>query len=147
RIQEMRDEVSSLTEIQKKVGTSVAELEAEKRLPLRISIAERPTPPSAPATDRKIKYGALAGVGGLGLGVLLVGMLEFLHRRVSAATDVSLGLGSNLVGTLPSLPESARRSSVQAAETGQLVPEQGALLESVDALRTTVLRAASSSTL
>jgi capsular exopolysaccharide synthesis family protein len=100
-----------------------------------------PTPdPAVPTSpDRKTQLGAVA-LGSLGVfGVLLftVALVEFRGRRVTSADAVSQGLGIPTVGTVPLLPARARLAALGGQESGW----HGRLTESVDAIRTFLLRA------
>jgi capsular exopolysaccharide synthesis family protein len=69
-------------------------------------------------------------------GVALVGLLEFRARRIDSAEEVAVGLGMRVVGAVP--PLSARGGQYLAGEETY----DHNLIESIDALRTTLLRSA-----
>ncbi len=75
-------------------------------------------------------------VGLLGEG--LVGWLEFRARRIDSADEVAIGLGMRVVGAVPVLSDAGRRQLLGADEDTY----DHSLIESIDAIRTTLLRSA-----
>jgi capsular exopolysaccharide synthesis family protein len=71
-------------------------------------------------------------------GAVLVGWLEFRARRIDSADEVVLGLGMRVVGAVPVLSAAGRRQMLGADEDSY----DHNLIESIDALRTTLLRSA-----
>ena len=97
--------------------------------------------PSVPTSPDRIVQLRAAGLGGLGvLGVVLfsVALVEFRSRRVSSADEVTQGLGIPTVGTVPLVPARARQAALGGGQDGGW---QGRLTESVDAIRTFLMRA------
>ncbi len=76
----------------------------------------------------------LAGVA----GAALVGWLEFRGRRIHSADEVAVGLGMRVVGAVPALAEANRKRMLSPDEHSY----DHELVESIDALRTTLLRSA-----
>jgi len=74
-------------------------------------------------------------------GILLFGvaLVEFRARRVSAASEVSRGLGLSLVATLPAVPPKARQT-IAVTPADQILHAR--LAEAVDGMRTMLLHAA-----
>lgn len=68
---------------------------------------------------------------------LLLAYVDYRQRRVYSAREVATGLGIRVVGTVPALPGLERRLVDPGAETDL---EGHPVLESIDALRTTLLR-------
>jgi capsular exopolysaccharide synthesis family protein len=96
--------------------------------------------PAVPASPDRLAQLRAAGLGGLGVfGVLLfaVALVEFRSRRVTSAGDVTQGLGIPTVGSVPLLPARARLAALGGAQEAGW---QGRLTESVDAIRTFLLR-------
>jgi capsular exopolysaccharide synthesis family protein len=137
-VQKMRDEVTQLEGIVRKIGEDVANLEAEKAGAARVEQIEQARPPESKRLDRKAKVAGMTGAGVFVLCFLGLTMLEFRQRRVHSAEEVQRGLGLKLLGTLPLLPVQTRRVMANGT-TATLTPEEGALLESVDSLRTVLL--------
>jgi polysaccharide biosynthesis transport protein len=99
----------------------------------------KPTEPRLRDRDKQIKFTALGSLGAFGLALFGVALVEFRSRRVSSAEDVAIGLGIPTVGTLPALPARVRRAALTSNATRDTW--QNRLTESVDALRTFLLRA------
>jgi capsular exopolysaccharide synthesis family protein len=98
-----------------------------------------PTTPRERDREKQIKFAGLGGFSVFGLVLFTVALVEFRKRRITCADEVTQGLGIPTVGTLPILPARARR----AALTGNAQHNarwQAVLTESVDALRTLLLR-------
>jgi capsular exopolysaccharide synthesis family protein len=70
---------------------------------------------------------------------LLLAYGDYRKRRIHSAQEVSAGLGIRVVGTVPSVPGLERRL---VGPTGETELEGHPVLESIDALRTTLLREA-----
>lgn len=156
-VQELRDQIAQTEQVQKKlveeIGPIRADLEAvqakEGKPPiLRVAVLQPAQVPQTRSHDRKLKYATAAALAMFGAVFFGVAMMEFRLRRVYSSDDVAQGLGMNLVGTLPVLPLKARQAQtpVDAARNGTAPalplatsPEQFALLESVDAVRTVLL--------
>jgi capsular exopolysaccharide synthesis family protein len=125
-VEALRDEVLQLEMVLKKVGEELGNLQTEL--------------PTARKRDRQFKAAGAAGFGLFGLVFLGIGLLEFRNRRVYTSEDVARGLGLNLLGTLPQMPEQAR--NIVAAANAASPPEQDMLTEAVDSVRTQLLHLA-----
>jgi capsular exopolysaccharide synthesis family protein len=137
-VETLRDEVAQIETVLRKVGDELAVLQAELPVTPRVSVLEAAKSPLSKTRDRQLKYAAGTCVGLFGFVLLAVALLEFRVRRVYSSDDVSRGLGLNLLGTLPELPEAARR----VVSNGGNAHEQAALMEAVDGIRTRLLHAA-----
>jgi capsular exopolysaccharide synthesis family protein len=105
----------------------------------RVAKLEDPRPPTDQKLDKKIKVAGMTGFALLGLAVLGIAFAEYRTRRIYSPDDVTRGLGIPMVGALPALPPHALRPL--PGPNGAYLAEQAPLLESVDALRTILLRA------
>ncbi len=122
----------------KKLNEKIAQWNMEPAAASRVKVQR-----AEDATGKDLaRHYKMAGAGAVGMfGLLLFGVawLEFRQRKISAAADVSQGLGLSLVGTLPNLPARARQPN-PAAPRDQILQHQ--LAEAVDAIRTQLLHAA-----
>jgi capsular exopolysaccharide synthesis family protein len=134
----------------------------------RVAVLEGAAAPPERAIGRQTKLAGAAGAGMFVLGLLGVAWIESRRRIINGAADVSRGLGLTVVGTVPSLPESARRphrassngassdvaapnqASPDGAATRSALPNgaaagetywQNRLMESIDGIRTLLLHA------
>jgi capsular exopolysaccharide synthesis family protein len=102
-------------------------LRAEQNSPPRVSLQQ-----AAALQKKDIKRQVLGAVGAPILVLILVALgvalVEFRSRRICSADEVASGLGIRVVGALPPL----RRQLGQGIQEG--------LVESIDALRTLLLR-------
>jgi capsular exopolysaccharide synthesis family protein len=106
----------------------------------RVSVVEPAQVPRERTNDRKIKYGSAAAIGAFALAFLCVALLDFRLRRVNSVQDITQGLGLPVVGTLPLVPNRDARQLLKLDDT-EANPEQLALREAVDGVRTVVLHA------
>jgi capsular exopolysaccharide synthesis family protein len=136
-IESLRDEVLQLDLVQKKVGDELATWQASLPLSPRVTVLESAKAPLSRKRDRQIKYAAGSFVILLGLVFMGVALWEFRARRVYHSGDVAVGLGLDLLGTLPPVPAGAR-AVVPVGGAG----EHGPLLEAVDGVRTRLLHTA-----
>jgi capsular exopolysaccharide synthesis family protein len=111
----------------------------ELRRPSRVTLYQE-----AALLDKDVKkqlIGTILGpVAVLALVCFAVGWWEFRARRICSAEEVALGLGMRVVGAVPALPRAARKPA--GSEEDESVYGHG-LLESIDGIRTVLLRDAS----
>lgn len=84
----------------------------------------------------------VAGAASIGMFALLlfgVALSEHRSRRANSADEVAVGLGIPTVGAVPLMSAAARQAALTAT-TPRDVQAEGQLTESVDALRTLLLR-------
>jgi capsular exopolysaccharide synthesis family protein len=123
----------------KKIGDRMETLQYELEVPPRVSLYQ-----SATVQKKDIKRQVLATAAApvaAFVGVcLLVGWWEVRGRRIHSADEVVQALGLRLVGAVPPLGEAPAGFGAAAAEGAASGHE---LLESIDAIRTVLLRHAS----
>jgi capsular exopolysaccharide synthesis family protein len=146
-VQNKRFEVSRWEDKLKKLDTDIAALETElparappadlRPAPARVRILEEPTTPEARKTDKQWKMALLFGAAPFGLVVLLFLLAEYRSQRVYSSTAVAREPGLSLIGTLPAVSAAARRRGPSGSG-----PEQNALAEAVDRVRTSILHLA-----
>jgi capsular exopolysaccharide synthesis family protein len=80
---------------------SITMLTVEQDAPLRVTPLENAVIVKVDETRRKILLAGSGAAGGLLLVALLVGLMEFVLRRVDSADAVARGLGIRVVGSHP----------------------------------------------
>lgn len=130
-------ELEIVNDTAQKIGAEVEAMEVELQAPPRVRVVDRATLPIKKDEYRRIKAGGFSAAGSFALVMFLVSFWEFRTRRINTVEQVVNGLGMRMVGTLPSLPNLARRQ-------GQIEEKrlQALLVESVDAARAVLLHAA-----
>jgi capsular exopolysaccharide synthesis family protein len=105
----LNDEITQAKEMADAVGKQRQALEVEIDAPQRVRLLEDAIVTDSPSASKRMMGGALAGGAGFALALFGVSLFEFRRRRVSSADEVVQGLGIDLVGTLPLLPDGVRR--------------------------------------
>jgi len=108
-------------------------LTLETNSPARV---KKPTPAETEGNDRTMKYSIVGFSGLLGLlsAVFGVSFMEFQKRRIGSTSDVSEGLGVNVIGALPSLSGNTWSKMVSRNRN-----VRGLLTDSVDSVRSALL--------
>jgi capsular exopolysaccharide synthesis family protein len=140
-LEALRDEVAQGEKVIQKAGDQLYTLKVEPAIGARASLLEAAEVPISPTLKSKIKIVGLGGMGTFGLIVMGISWREYRRRRVYEVDDVVQGLGMYLIGTLPALPASARRT-LPVGTPGKDVYWQALLTEAVDGIRTQLLHAA-----
>ncbi|MCS6851588.1 MAG: polysaccharide biosynthesis tyrosine autokinase [Gemmataceae bacterium] len=135
-------EIAQESQVAEEVARQWSKLRIEHQSPPRVSVLQAAEPPTRRDWKRPIALTAFVGAASFGLVVLGIAFAEFRARRVSAADDVRTELGLRVVGSLPSLPQRLRR-----AKAGQDDTWKALMNESVDSIRTLLLREAALETL
>jgi capsular exopolysaccharide synthesis family protein len=139
-LESLQEDIAEADRVMKKVGREVDALEVERQAPPRITLWEEAYVVQPDSRKRQLLGAGLAGAGTLALVLFGFGWWEFRSRKVHSVDEVVHGLGMRLVGTLPHLPDRARRR-LGGQGDGAEVGWQNLLAESVDAARTMVLHA------
>jgi capsular exopolysaccharide synthesis family protein len=137
-LEQVRDELEQIDAAATKVGAEVEALNVELEAPDRVVWSEHAQDPRL-QEDKRPKMAGMAGVGAFGLALLGVALLEYRARRIHSVNAIVGELQLRLVGALPALP--ARRGSASIANASAEARWKSTLLESVDAMRTLLLRA------
>jgi capsular exopolysaccharide synthesis family protein len=125
-----------------RILAEIDRLTVEMPAALRVRSADELEVISPDEQKRKLMTASLGAVGGFSLVVFLVAFFEFRSQRIDSADAVEHGLGLQLIGTLPAAPKRLSRlirSTANDAETWQSM-----LIESVNSVRTLLLRGARS---
>jgi len=129
-LDQLRAEIKLEDDLIEKVGQQKSILEVELRSPLRIALAQE-----AGLQRKDTKRWMMAMVGGPFAAFMFccvgVALLEFRSRRIQTSDEVVTGLGMRVVGSIP------------AMGTGTDALAEHELLESIDGIRTLLLKDAS----
>jgi succinoglycan biosynthesis transport protein ExoP len=142
-LQAIQDEIDQGEATAKKIAGEVEALKVELNAPHRVRIIERAENPRVENRYKRLMTVSLAGFGALGCALLGFSWREYRSRRVESVDEVVHGLGLRLVGTLPALPAPPRlrcRPASLEVDTPSIPPWQDLLIESIDAVRTMLLR-------
>jgi succinoglycan biosynthesis transport protein ExoP len=123
-----RSEMAQLEQVTNALGMQLETSKLDLSMPSRVTLIEEAGVPEG--NDKLFRLLATALAGGLGLvlgGGLIVG-LEYLRDRLSAADEVSRRIGVRMLGTLPRIGRSRRKSN------------DGLMTECVDSIRTLVMQ-------
>ncbi len=134
----MKDEVEQVAKISEKVGGEMEALRIELQSPTRVTLLQEAEVPQLRDMGRKKSLAGVAGMGGFGLVLLVMAVLEFHTRRITDPQDISQTLALDLLGTLPAMPKSGWKFW-QRPTAGRLAVWNNALIESVDNVRSILL--------
>ena len=133
----IQDEIKVADQGVARLGQEIERLTVEVEAPMRVELLQKATPPVSINRRAQVQAAGVAGLGALGLVLLGIAWWETRGRRVDTVDDVVQGLGIDLVGVLPALPERSRRGLSRAADAQR----NNLLLESVDATCAMLLHA------
>jgi capsular exopolysaccharide synthesis family protein len=143
----LQDDIPRAENLFKTVAAELDALNVELQAPPRVSLLEGASNSQKDNKKRKALAAGMAAFGAFGLALFSVSWWEFRRQRVNTVDEVVHGLGGNLLGAVPHLPERARHSLVAS---NSLVPSNGTpdlywqnlLIESVNTVRIMLLHAA-----
>jgi capsular exopolysaccharide synthesis family protein len=138
-IETINEEIQSSEDAFKQIGDRVEALNVELDAPLRVRRLQLAAPPRSPHVAKLATASAAAGLGCLAAVVLGVSYLDARSRRIVAVEQVVQGLGMDLVGVLPALPD---RRGPRALRDAREAAWGSILLESVNSARALLLHAA-----
>jgi polysaccharide biosynthesis transport protein len=144
-VQKLRDDIELIKETLKSLSTQVAFVKAEPTVSSRISVLQQAETPTERDYARLLKYGGAGGMGVFCLVLFGVAFLEFRSGKVNRVDDVTQSIGLPLVGTLPHVPASARRSKKTGSPSKRTAYWQSIITESVDAIRAQLVHASRTS--
>jgi capsular exopolysaccharide synthesis family protein len=121
-----RSEIEQLEKVTEQMGMQLQASEVDIAMPARVELIEEASVPEGSDELFRIMLTILAGLGGLGLGAGAVVIFEYLRDRVSTAEEISQRVGVRVVGTLPQVSRSRKRSTA------------GEMAESVDGVRAVI---------
>jgi len=131
-IEIMRSEIEQLDNVARRLGKEVETLRVELQSPSRVTLLHKATVPKSLDPSQQKQQVAVYGTAGFVLPMLLILWWDNRAGRVNSVSDMRQLRGTPVIGALPVLPARSRRR-VQA---------QRAMRESVDGVRTLLLREA-----
>jgi len=134
-----QDEIETESKAAMKIAEDMEALKVELRAEQRVKPLESADVPRKKEDKRPMMTVAM-GFGTFAFVLLSFSWWEFRARRIDSAEDVVIGLGMQLVGALPALPNRVRRPIAGTQQTRDLY-WHNLLLESIDATRTMILHA------
>lgn len=138
-LESMRSEIEQVDKVSNRVGAEMESLRIELQSQSRIASLQEAEVPQTRNMSKKKNLTSAAGVGGLGLVLIIVSMIEFHTRRITDPKDIVQTMGLELLGTLPAMPKPLLRIGGPAAS--RMVMWNNALIESVDSIRSILLHA------
>jgi capsular exopolysaccharide synthesis family protein len=138
-------ELDRLKKITYSMGDELEQREIELAAASRVTVLENATVPRSNDIDKKYRTVAFAGLAAAVVAVIGVAGVDFLSRRVNSPTEVTYGLGVQVMGDLPIISGRGRRSSVSLNNSSSGLHNM--LIESVDNIRTALLHRANSESL
>ncbi len=140
-LQTEQDEIATISETAKKVGSEVESTEVEMQAKARVEVIDLAKSPKRRDEMKKLRITGTAAVGAFAFVLAGVTFWEARARRVNTPEEVVQGLGFRLVGSLPPPQDLSRRRLPDGG--GPYGKQwQSKLVESVDATRTMLLHAA-----
>src|SRR5262249_48667796 len=109
QVEALRDEIRTKQNVMELLAAKMEQLELAPAAAPSVTVIQQAQRPEGMDRSRQMKVGLAAGVGMFGLLLFGVAFLEFRTRKITGSSEIVHGLGMSLVGTLPSLPLSARR--------------------------------------
>jgi succinoglycan biosynthesis transport protein ExoP len=112
-VEMMRAELGELEKTFAAIGEERQHARVEQNSQARISVPQPATPPAAPDKSPRLQNSITAGVFGFLAPVGLLLWWDVRGRRINSLHDISQGLGLQVIGTVPHIPDSAlsRRKS------------------------------------
>jgi polysaccharide biosynthesis transport protein len=137
KVEVLKHEIDQLQKQYAKAEEQLKAYQLEENNELRVTACTDAVWQIKDAKRRMMILAAIPLMAGL-IGAALVGWLEFRARRIDSADEVTIGLGMRVVGAVPVLSDAGRRQLLGSNEDSY----DHTLIESIDAIRTTLLRSA-----
>jgi capsular exopolysaccharide synthesis family protein len=137
-LEDFKNDLDEAEAMYKTISKQAEALAIEMDAPSRISDMNRDEGAIVQKPDelnRKLRFSGLAALGGLGLVVVALGLIEIRLRRVTSPLDLTEQLGLNVLGTMPNCRGSRFSKRVERAQS---------LRESTDGARTFLVHMAES---
>jgi succinoglycan biosynthesis transport protein ExoP len=121
-----RNEIAQLQAVTNQMGIQLNASEVDIAMPNRVELLEEARVPGDGEELFRFMLTVLAALAGLGAGAGLVVLFEYLRDRLSTPEQMPQRLGVRVLGTVPRIARSRRKSNV------------GEVAESVDGVRTII---------
>jgi capsular exopolysaccharide synthesis family protein len=131
----LQEEIRESEREREKLQSQLNDVRLSLQLPSRVRVLNDASVPDAPSEVFRIVVTAFAGILGLLLGSGTVVAMEYQAKRLNTSTELGAQTGLRVLGTVPNLEVLSRAKGVNGAAA-----MQGILAESVDSIRTMLLR-------
>jgi len=121
-----RNEIAQLQTVTNQMGIQLNASEVDIAMPNRVELIEEAGLPAQGDTLFRIMLTSLAGLAGFATGFGGVILLEYQRQRLATVEDATQRVGIRVIGTVPAISRSARRSNADAVS------------ESIDGVRTII---------
>ena len=140
-LERRQDELVHLTQVTNELGYELEKLDLELRAnQARVRQVDGGVrKPQTGDTSKRDQLTLVASFGALLLGIAAPTLLDVVRRKVSAADQMSEGLGIRILGNLPLLDKPKRRFGFRAPTPEAIEDLQVAMEESIDGLRAMLL--------
>ena len=106
-----RNEIAQLQAVTNQMGIQLNASEVDIAMPNRVELLEEARVPEASDDLFRLTFSVLAGLAGLAAGFAAVILLEYVWDRIAAADQVSRRVGLRVIGTIPRISRSRRKSN------------------------------------
>ncbi|MGH7139272.1 MAG: polysaccharide biosynthesis tyrosine autokinase, partial [Pirellulales bacterium] len=141
-VEMMRFEIQRMDDVAKRLGSEIENIRIDLKSPPRITVISRAEVPAFKETSRQIKGTAGLGVVWFILPLVGVSWLESRAHRVYAAAHTRHLAGVKILGSLPLLAPERRHRRAAGSQAQRTLQNRRAFRESIDGLRTVLLREA-----
>jgi capsular exopolysaccharide synthesis family protein len=133
----LRSDINQQEQFVAGLGNKLQTLQVEMKAADRVTVFQEADLEKV-NSKRRIMATILAPFAALGLVCFGVGWWEFRARKIQSADEVATGLGMRVVGAVPALPGPALGRLIGTGETEDEF--ENSMLESIDGIRTLLLR-------
>ncbi len=135
QLEGLDQEIKEEERAREKQQSQVDEVSMALKLPSRVRVLNDASQPDAPSALIRILVAVFGGIVGFALGFGTVLGVEYQARRLNTSGELSTQAGLRVLGTVPNLEALSRAKGLNGASA-----LQGILAESVDSIRTMLLR-------
>jgi polysaccharide biosynthesis transport protein len=136
----LQKEIEEEERAREKMQQQVEDVNLALQMPARVQVLNDASIPDAPSAIFRIIVTCFGGVLGFILGAGGILGMDYQSRRLSTTGELSTQTGLRVLGTVPNLESLSRAKGLNGAAA-----MQGILAESVDSIRTMLLRQSSDS--